>query len=82
MVTYMPTALGGLSSGSLPTPPFPVQDIEIDIGILTYVHNVDGSVSFIDPPLTPLNHLPGSTEVSPPLSEVPLVSRLFPSFRI
>ena len=34
------------------------------------------------PPLLPLDHLPGSTEVSPPLSGVPLVSQLLPSLRI
>ena len=46
IVTYMHTALGGLFPCSLP--PFPIQNIEIDIGILKYVHNSNGSDSFID----------------------------------
>ena len=49
----MHTALDGLSPGSLPTPPFPLQGIEVDIDILTYVHNVNGNDSFIDSPSPP-----------------------------
>ena len=40
-VTYMHTALGAPSFPS----PLPIQSTEIDIGIFSYVHMVDGSNS-------------------------------------
>ena len=73
----MHIAPGQLSSAPSPFPPFTIQEIELDVGTLTYVQSVNGSDSFIDSPSPhplPLDHLPGSTGVSPPLSEVPLVS--------